>query len=638
MDKEKIFALIVLCCIGAAIYSNTFQSAFYFDDEDSIVKNINIRNLNNLRTIWDYFPTRFITYLSLAFNYHFHKLNVFGYHLFNLAVHLGGGILVWLLTLLTLSTPEMKNKGIAAHAKPIALFSGLVFITHPIQTQAITYIIQRTASLAAFFYLGSLTLYVKARLIKEEARGHGAYGLYYFGALSFAVLAMFTKEFAITLPFALLLYEVSFLKTKNRAWGNLLPFFITLPIIPLTMAATKSVNFAEMRLLDQPAAGIAPWNYFITQFRVIITYIRLLFIPLNQNVDYDYPIARSMAEVPVLLSLILIIIILITAFRIFSKQRLISFGIFWFFLTLLPESSIIPIRDVIFEHRLYLPMFGYSIFLLSLVYNLLGRRSFKTLIMTTSVIIVCYSFLTYNRNAVWKNKFTLWDDAIRKSPNKARPYNDRGNAYNDKGEFDLAIQDFNKSIEAFPYDAKVYSNRGIAYANKGEFDRAILDYNKAIELNPKLANPYNNRGNAYSHKGDFDRAIADFNKSIEINPHQAMVYNNRGLAYGMKGILDQAIADFSKAIELNPKAFDFYNNRGIVYDMKGDLDKALSEYKKALEINPNFANTYYNLALAYFKKKDYDKTWENLHRAQNLGYKPDPQFLEGLKAASGRQD
>ena len=165
--------VIVLLCtllLGTLIYSNTFFSSFHFDDIASIVENFAIRHILNLQAIWNFWPTRFITYLSVALNYHFHQLNVLGYHLFNLTVHLGSAILVWWFMLLTFSTPVMKDEKIAKHANLIALFASLVFLTHPIQTQAVTYIIQRATSLATLFYLASLCFYVKSRLHFMDSR------------------------------------------------------------------------------------------------------------------------------------------------------------------------------------------------------------------------------------------------------------------------------------------------------------------------------------------------------------------------------------------------------------------------------------------------------------------------------------
>ena len=167
-----------------------------------------------------------------------------------------------------------------------------------------------------------------------------------------------------------------------------------------------------MRRVTEGAPGISSAHYFLTQFRVLVTYIRLLFLPLNQNFDYEYSISKSLFELSTLVSFLFLTSILFFARRMFSRYRLISFSILWFVLTLTPESSVIPIKDVIFEHRLYLPMAGFSIFLVSGTYYFFGKNFFKVMIVTLTLIVAGYSFLTYQRNKIWKNEITLWEDGV----------------------------------------------------------------------------------------------------------------------------------------------------------------------------------------------------------------------------------
>ena len=670
-DKKKnylnILGIILLCCLGIIMYSNTLHSPFQFDDEFNIINIVNIiKSFSNLNIIFNFFPTRFITYLSLAINYHFNQLDVFGYHLFNLIVHLSTSIMVWWFVLLTLHAPALRDKKISGYSNIIAFFAALVFISHPIQTQGVTYIIQRAASLATLFYVSSLAFYVKSRLLKYEANKSNIRTFYYILSFMALILAMFTKEMTITLPLMILLYEFCFFKEEDGVdWKHLTPFLVALLIIPITMAITKSVNLGEMRLSTQESPGFSPWNYLLTQFRVIIAYIRLLFLPINQNLDYDYIISRSLFNITVLSSIFILVLILITAIRIFPKYRLISFGIFWFFLTLLPESSIIPIKDIIFEHRLYLPMTGFSIFLVSVIYYIFENKSIKPAIAIISIVTVTYSILTYNRNFIWKDEFTLWNDTAHKSPNKARPFNNRGHTYEKRGNLDQAISDYNRALEIDPNysDAylnrgnayqkrgnlaqaipdynkiiemnpnyfKAYNSRGVAYQKKGNLDAAISDYSKALELNSDFPDAYNNRANAYRNKGNFDGAILDCNKAIEIYPKYTVAYFNRALAYQDKGNLDAAISDYSKVLELDPNNPDAYNDRANTYQEKGNLDQAILDYNKAIEINPKHTEAYNNRAVAYLKKKEYANSWEDVRSAQALGYKVNPELIEELK-------
>ena len=636
-QKYKLLVLSLTLFLGTLIYAHTWSSPFYLDDASSIVNNPAIRNIANLPAIWNFWPARFITYLSVALNYHFSQLNVFSYHLFNLIVHLISSLLVSWLLLLTFSTPCMQQEKITKQAKLLALFAGLIFLTHPLQTEGVTYIIQRATSLATLFYLLALSLYVKFRLLQQQEATPLAVRLFYCLSLIVAVMAMFTKEMTITLPFMLLLYEICFLKGKDKlAWKHLFPFLATLLVIPLTMFLTKSVDFIGMKMVSEDPANISSLSYLFTQLRVMVTYLRLLFIPLHQNLDYAYPISSSLLHLPTLASFILLALILTIAFKLFSKHRFISFSIFWFFLALLPESSIIPIQDVIFEHRLYLPMAGFSFFTVAAIYYLLRNKPLKLMVIALLILTSCYAMLTYRRNLIWQDELTLWNDVVHKSPQKARPYYNRGNVYKDQGNMQQAIFDYSKTIEINPKDAAAYNNRGNAYYQQGNFIQAISDYSQAIIINPKDAVVYFNRGNAYNNQGNMQQAFSVYTKAIAINPNFAHPYNNRGNLYIDQGNMQQAFSDFNKAIAINSNYAEAYNNRGNLYYQQGSFIQAISDYNKAITINSSYAEAYSNRGSAYYMIKEYAKAWIDVYNAERLGCMFNPGLLNALKKASER--
>src|SRR4030042_2727061 len=238
----KKLTIILIVILGSLVYSNSLFGSFHFDDKVSIINNGNIRDLSNLRAIWRFWPTRFLTSFSLAVNYHFGHLKVFGYHLFNLLIHLLSAILAWWLALLTLSTPLMRDEQIAKRKDIIALLAALVFLAPPIKTQAVNYIIQRATLLAAFFSLASLCLFALARL-----RQGWKCKILSLGSIIAAIFGMFTKEMAISLPFLILAYELCFFRTKKgHSWKYVAPFLVILLIMPLTMLITKSVAVGEM--------------------------------------------------------------------------------------------------------------------------------------------------------------------------------------------------------------------------------------------------------------------------------------------------------------------------------------------------------------------------------------------------------
>lgn len=511
---SKIISIALLVIVGILIYSNTLNGPFNFDDYFSIVANRNIKDASDLRKIWDFWPTRFLTYYSLALNYHYGALGVSSYHWFNLSAHLISGILVWWLSLMTLS---VGGAGIFLNKRAIkilAFFCGMLFIAHPVQTEAVSYIIQRSVSLATLFYLLSLGLYVKAGILKRENKSSSLRLLFYAGALIASVMAMFTKEMAATLPLALLLYEFCFFKNTGRiSWKPVAPFLLTLFIIPAVMLFTGSVNFSGMHRAIEPAAGIFPSRYLFTQFRVLTTYLRLAFFPINQNLDYDYAVSNSILEFNTLIGLLILVIVIFSAIKAFRRHRLISFSVFWFFLTLLPESSIIPIKDVIFEHRLYPAMFGYCLFVAVAIFCFCSRRNIKTALVILIILCAGYAGAAYKRNFVWQDELLLWNDVILKSPAKARPYNERGFVYLVKGNYKKAISDFAKALQIDPKYASAYNNRGAAFIRTKDYEQAALDFSRAIAIEEKYASAYANRAIANFYRREYDKALQDTKKA-----------------------------------------------------------------------------------------------------------------------------
>ena len=238
--KEYKF-LVALVLLGILIYSNTFQSSFHFDDEIYILENYSIRNIWNLRGIWDFFPTRFVAFFTFALNYTFHRFHLFGYHLVNLIIHLGASILTWWFIRLIFETPAIKKHRLSEYKSSISLFAAFLFLSHPIQTQAVTYIWQRCTSLVAFFYLFSLCFYFKSRLLQGIKNAASRENTFYNLSLGSGVLALFTKENALTLPLIVLLCEFYFFKeTRPIKWKKVIPFFCLWPIIPFVLLLTKS--------------------------------------------------------------------------------------------------------------------------------------------------------------------------------------------------------------------------------------------------------------------------------------------------------------------------------------------------------------------------------------------------------------
>lgn len=596
-----VFAIIFLAVSGILIYSNTFHSPFFFDDNIYIVENHKIRHLQNF---WLPSASRYIGYLSFAINYYCGNLNVFGYHAVNTAIHITNAFLVYLLTNLTFKTPVMekwpcKNKGILGTT--IAIASSLIFIAHPVQTEAVTYITQRFTSLAALFYLAAIVLYIKART------NNSALPFFYILSISSAILAMKTKEISFTLPFVITLYEFIFFKNNKVRPIYLVPYFLTLVIIPLSIFFGPELDsgngqdvaeyIRESQLRDLRV--LSKTNYLLTQFRVIVTYMRLLILPVNQNLLYDYPVYDSALALPVILSFMFLLAFFLSAVYLLTRSLkavngyglVISFGILWFFMTLSVESSIIPINDVIFEHRIYLPSVGMFMAFCSFVFCIADYMKIKRAAAVILLFVVGASFgaASYKRNNVWKDSVSLWEDVVSKSPASSKSYNNLGLAYYvEKKLPEEAIRAYRIAVKLKPDNAEAYNNIGQIYYDSGLIDKALEEYRMALKFKPDIAMTHNNIGLIYHRQGLLDDAVKEFMAALRQWPANADVHYNLGLVYARKGYLDEAINEYILALKEKPADADFHYSIGYAYRLKGMLKEASSHYKAAIEINPDF--------------------------------------------------
>ncbi len=354
----NLVAFGIIAGLILIVYSNTFIASFHFDDNPSIVENPAIKRVTMDHIINLLSGVRPVVYLSLMLNYQLSGLNVVGWHIFNISFHIANSIFVYLLMFWTLNLPLLENK-YREKAKRMALFGSLLFAVHPIQTEAVTYIITRTELLATFFYLATFLLFIKGARTNRSS--------YYVGAFFTAALSMGSKEWAVTLPALLMIYDYLFIadgkvRVVASRWmvyvAVAIPWVIVLRNLDL-FASTSSG--AGIGFNVSTTSGITAKTFWLTSLNVIWTYIRLLFLPIHQNLDYDYPIARTLFEFPTLLSLIGHIAVVSAAFWLYKKKGLllIPFGVAWFYIGLSPVQSFVPIIDIIFEHRAYMPSIGF---------------------------------------------------------------------------------------------------------------------------------------------------------------------------------------------------------------------------------------------------------------------------------------
>jgi tetratricopeptide (TPR) repeat protein len=520
--------VIMITLLGFLAYSNTFAVPFLFDDYYivNIVDNPAIGRLSNIPAMLagseGMWASRPLLQATLAFNYHFGELEPWGYHAVNTAIHLINGILLYLLVVMTGKHLGYGDKNI----RPVALLSALLFIVHPMQTEAVTYIVSRSMLFATTFYLAGIMLFLKS--ITSETRK----GLYIAGLFAVSLMGMGSRENFATFPVMLIIYDLFFV-TRFRAKEVLKHYKVYLPVLlSLGYLIHLVLNNTYAKHDDYPTLIIPHIKYVLTQFKVHWTYLRLLLLPLNQNLDYDYSISQTLLEFPTVLAFIGYLGLWTGGILLARKKPYIAFSVLWFLLALFPISfgvaflKSLRLDDVIFEHRLYLPSVAFfpltavGIFRIREKLRTNNRRVFA--ISLSAILVLVLVSAAFTRNMVWRSKISMWSDVVEKSPMKIRGHNELG----------------------------------IAYESEGLSDKAIGHFHTSLRLAPGYAKPHNNLGFIYFYrKGNVDKAIEHYEVSLSLDPDRAKVHLNLGIAYKAKGLTEKAEVHFDKAKQLNPVLF-----------------------------------------------------------------------------------
>ena len=603
-NNRHLIAFLLIFFLGFLSYFRSFWADFQFDDYEAIVQNPLIKHFN-LAAFFSYYKARFLTNLTFALNYRLSGLDVFSWHLASTVIHVIASFFAYLLTFVTLKTPSLDKKFDEETKWFLALFSSLIFLAHPIQTQAVTYLTQRATSLAALFYLGTVYFYVKAR---QESRM-----IYYVWTAVFAVFGMFTKPTFVTLPVAILLYDFYFLESKIKMKADRILLFavviVPLVTIPFLLLGTKRLAWEAA----YAQSSITQRDYLLTQFNVVLTYIRLLFLPVGQNLDYDYKIAHSLFEWPTGFSFLAIIALFAAAVKLFRTWRIASFGILWFLMTLAPQSSFFPLSDVIYEHRMYLAVYGFSILATwALAAAIKNKRAYAAVM---SFIIAVLILLTQARNSLWAQPLLFMQDIVKKSPNKARPHNNLGFFYLKSGRLDEAQKEYQKTVEFDPSYYLAWSNLGMVYYEQGRLPEAQKIFEKLINQYPDYPYPFLGLALVLHKQGKGEAAFQFFYQTTQLDPFSAAARIGLGNIYQEKNDLRRAKSAFEQAVWLDPESAPARYNLGNVYFREGNFYEALLSYQKAAVLKPGFAEALNNAGSIYFYFGDFPTAVEYYKKA-----------------------
>ena len=583
--------------VGIVLYTNTLRVPFIFDDQRNIIGNRHVHlqrfSLNGLvdAGFASPDPMRPVAYITFALNYLCHGHDVVGYHVVNVAIHVVTGVLIYLLAATTFSLWAQFSIGaggsLSRCPRPptdlMALAASLLFVTHPLATQSVTYVVQRMNSLAAMFSILSLLLYVRGRLGPGGWRRGTVWGL---AALSW-VTALGCKQIAATVPLTILLYEGCILAVRDR----LLP---RRRLVLLFGLAGAGVLIAALLFGSRALTAIQEvyahrdftmGQRVLSQARVLVFYMSLILFPhpSRLNLLHDFEKSWSLIEPATTLAATgLIGVLIVWAAAGFRRHRLASFCILWFFGQLAIESSVFPL-EMIYEHRLYLPMFAVSLGAPALLlWFPVGR--FRTASALLLVAIVALGAGTVLRNETWRDPVEFWSDAAAKSPDSPRAHN----------------------------------NLGLALQRGKQFEEAIACYRRAVELSGENhTDPIQNLANVLASVGRFEEAIGNYGRILREQPDDAKTHYNLAKTLSMQGNLDAAETHYRVALRLEPNA-ETHHALAYLLRSKGNVPEAIAHYRLALQIDPRRAETQHNLGLILYRSGDIGKAIDLLAEAARI--------------------
>lgn len=580
--RKHLLPLGIVLLTGIIAYSNSLNGPFQFDD-------VAISNEAYLLSRASTSTARQVADFSFLLNHYLHGANVFGFHLLNLLIHLCSAVIIYFLATdsiraLVGNEPAQSEDDQSFIVRFVPFATALLFVCHPIQTQAVTYIVQRYTSLATLFYLLSILLFVKARsgCLNSACRRH--IWLVGIGSVLSGLLAMRCKEIAFTLPVMLVIVELFIFHgrlLRNRIF--LAGMVALLLIIPAQQVLLQgSIGFDDLVYSisrgTREELTYSRIDYFLTQLRVIVTYVRLLLFPVNQNLDYDYPLQKVFFSAPVISSLMFHMLMLTSTTFLFFKSRLhlnnsnlvhgvcfrlCSLGIVWFYVALLVESSFIPILDVIFEHRIYLPSFGFFLAIASVTASFLAHCESTRKIAWIGLVVICLvlTTATIRRNQIWSDDLRLWEDTASKSPNKTRALNNLAAVYMTRHKPEKAIDPLLHSIKRDPGIIKSLSNLDMLLEQiphvKGRYSNGskYLTHDEKVDVRYMknwYANSCNSLGLVYELKGDHKNALANYEKAVVIAPYVEIPWLNIAFLSLQQGNNQRAIEAYEKLKQLNP--------------------------------------------------------------------------------------
>jgi protein O-mannosyl-transferase len=625
--RTTLFAALLLTAAGLLAYHNSFTVPFVFDDAFAIVANPTIRNLwtalsppNRAEMGGLPISGRPVVNLSVAANYAISGTDVGSYHVFNLFVHLLGGLVFFGIMRRTLQQPILAPR-FGSHAFELALLAAVLWTLHPLQTESVTYISQRAEALLGLWYL--LTLWFFIRAIEPGAAPKWARW-----AFVTCLLGMATKEVMVSAPIFAALYDRAFVAGSWReVWARHRKLLLTLASTWLLLAWFVASGGGTRGVSAGFGLGVSPWNYLLKQCEALVLYLKLSFWPHPLVLDYGTGLIDSVAQVW-WQGLVVVTLLAGTIWALVRKPMLGCLGA-WFFMILAPTSSIVPLGgQTVAEHRMYLPLAALAAGLVILTYVFLGRKAFGLL----AVAGLGLGAMTERRNDDYATAIRICEDTVAKRPDNARAMALLAHYQHQAGNLDQARRWLERSLEVQPGVIPVLNNLGAVWQELGDNDKAAACFRQVLAQSPGDTTALNNLGNtlvlsghvpegisrleaalklapnspgtranlaaAFAQTGHMSEAAGQFELLLKAQPDDAEAHSRFGWVLLALGRRDEAIAQLETAVRLQPRDADLRNLLGTTLGRAGQVREALAQFQEALRINPAHESARQNAARA----------------------------------------
>ncbi|MFV2068321.1 MAG: tetratricopeptide repeat protein [Pirellulales bacterium] len=665
-DQDPRWLPWLLMLAGMAAYGNSLYVPFHFDDQLHIVES---RSIESFERPWRLLRgNRPVVKWSLAANYAVGGRQVIGYHVVNLAIHLFAGLVLFGIVRRTLRLETMHGR-YASSAPWLAFSIALLWLIHPLQTESVTYVIQRAESLMGLFYL--LTLYCAIRV----AEG-GRPGCFSVAAIVACALGMGTKEVMVTAPLLVLIYDRTFLAGSIRgAVRSRWPLYAGLATTWLLLFSsqfTRVVATYQQSTAGEPSRA-TPIEYAWTQPGIVLHYLRLAAWPRPLCFDYGWPVARD--PLAVTLTLAAVGIMLVGTSIALWRRHPVGFAGAWFFLILAPTSSLFPIKDLAVEHRMYLSLAAVAALTVLLADRTVPRlwavlhrppvgasladtrgtldpptaaqastvtgvwcQMRRPVVLGALAMAVLLGGMTWRRNLDYRSGSSLWRSVLRVAPANHRAHNNLGVALKEENRLDEAARCFVRAIDLNPSNAKAINNLGSVLARQGQSKQAMRMFEEAIRVDPGYVRAYCNLGMLLRSQGEIDQAIDAFEMAVQRKPGSPEAHYLLGNTLAQRGDLETAVEHLRRATKIWPNFADAHKSLGNALTVQGRLDEALDHLQKAVRLQPDAASMLN--ALAWFLATgpgdgsgQIEQAVRLARQASSLSRDRDPAVLDTLAAA-----